>query len=639
MGRLGHLIVIQVLFVFAALAMILFFPSNNSFGELDLSSVSRDSELLAQEVDSILAEVSIDPVSSDLSQRLTSRLAPLVNLMPAISSVALYAGTPDHRIDMIWSLHSGDLPMPQDAETNVSSPVNLATVKLMTSHERGTHVQQDIAPEHLVQYHRLGIYAETPVVLVTAGRHNLLVSARSDVAYGMMLLFLGSVLVSLLTVYLVYRRFRDPLRKLQEGLTRTSNGEVYHMVEAEGDEEISHLIEAFNEMSQTLFANRRRLEKFNRMIQEAYLSQAEVQVFLSTLIEYSPNSVIAVSLEGEIVIYNRKAVETFGYSVDEAIGMTVDKLFVNAPDKDHLPTLTNESVGVEVICRRKNAEEFPAYLMACSVTSPTGNTSAYLLNLMDITESKSFQEMMVRVDRYYTRGEMAGDIAHEINNFLAVLSGNIELMPLFLKRGDQEKINTKLTLMKSTVDKIANFTDGLMDVNADDIQFDKVDLNQLIQNIIAFLKPQNRFDNITIEADLDSNLSLVELDISQMQQVMVNLLNNAADAVAESEVKEICVRSHLVKDGADKRASIEVIDSGPGVPEDKRPLLFEKRFTTKRKGHGYGLITCRRIIDSHSGQISYDRSERTCFSTVIPIVQSEATGEITTREDMAVISG
>jgi PAS domain S-box-containing protein len=354
-------------------------------------------------------------------------------------------------------------------------------------------------------------------------------------------------------------------------------------------------------------------------------------VFLSTLIEHSPCSIIATATDGEIVIFNRKAAETFGYDQGRGIGMSINRLFMANSFDTKSKSEIDFSGGREVICLRENGSQFPAYLVSSPVTDNLGQAVAYLWNLLDITESKDFQQMMIRVDRYYTRGEMAGDIAHEINNFLAVLSGNVELLPLFLKRGDQEKITKKLELMKSTVDRIAKFTDGLMDVSTDDAHFDPADVNQLVENMLAFLRPQNRFDNIDVVTDLDGDLTLVQLDVGQIQQLLVNLLNNAADAVAGCELRKITVRTRLIETDRGRASRIEIVDSGPGVKEDKQALLFEKRFTTKRKGHGYGLITCRRIVDAHGGKISYERSAETRFTVDLPLTHTVETVQHTSE--------
>jgi PAS domain S-box-containing protein len=458
-----------------------------------------------------------------------------------------------------------------------------------------------------------------PGLMVVVIDQKLLVSNRDNLLYGLLLLFLGSILVSLLTVHLISRRFRNPLKRLEQGFEKTASGELFYLLEVDGDTELNRLVTSFNRMSKTLWNNHQSHKRYNRLLRDAYITQAESQVFLATLIDCSPCSVVAASSEGEVVIFNRMAADVFGYENGEALGLTIDQLFAASRDAERSVASSDPSEkSGEVVCCRKDGSMFPAFLVVTQVPTGSGQPPVHLFIFLDISESKNFQEMMVSVDRYYTRGEMAGDIAHEINNYLAVLGGNLELMPLFLKRGDQEKINQKLELMKTTVDRIARFADGLMDVNQGEALFAPTDLNQLIQNMLAFLKPQNRFDGIDLVTDLSAELPLVELDHNQIQQTLINLIQNGADAMADSaESKKIRITTERMSETNSLRVSIA--DNGPGVEADWEDSLFEKRFTTKRKGHGYGLITCRRIIDKHEGRIAYRREVGATFFFEIPI--------------------
>ena len=206
-------------------------------------------------------------------------------------------------------------------------------------------------------------------------------------------------------------------------------------------------------------------------------------------------------------------------------------------------------------------------------------------------------------------------------------------MPLMMKRGDTEKIRKKLDLMKSTVEKISRFTDGLMDPNMGEVQYDQVEINQLVENMLAFLKPQNRFDDIDLTTSLSSDIPLVELDIGQIQQLLVNILNNAAEALAgKPDERKIVLTTVLDENNSGKAVGIEVRDNGPGVANDKEKLLFKKRFTTKKNGHGIGLITCRKIIDAHQGQINYRFDGGAVFTAVIPLKHKQTVQEEINRK-------
>jgi PAS domain S-box-containing protein len=419
------------------------------------------------------------------------------------------------------------------------------------------------------------------------------------------------------------------LRRLLRGMEKTAEGELYYMIEAADDEELNILINAFNRMTRTLWNNQRKLREFNARLNKMNLNLIESQLFLATLIDNSPFSVIVASPDGQIMLFNRMASDMFGHINRDAIGKPVAGLFAKPLD-----SVAENREGVDgspnfdVRCRRSDGSSFPAYVILTPVYSRGGEVCAFLYIIRDISESTGFQEMMIRLDRYCTRGEMAGDIAHEINNYLAILAGNLDLLPVYMSKGAGEKVDRRLELMRDTVQRIARFADGLMDVPQDKVEPEKADLNQVAENILAFLKPQNRFDNIKFETWLSSELPLIEFDPAQIQQLLMNFVFNAADALEEvSGEKRVKLISRLVTCEGCRYARVEVYDNGPGVPEDKRSILFKQRFTTKRKGHGIGLITCRKMVEAHHGRIGYTYADGSVFHFELPVEQPSQADE------------
>jgi C4-dicarboxylate-specific signal transduction histidine kinase len=238
-------------------------------------------------------------------------------------------------------------------------------------------------------------------------------------------------------------------------------------------------------------------------------------------------------------------------------------------------------------------------------------------------ESARVDSQVVELDRLLTRGEMAGEIAHEMNNDLTILMGNIELFPLLLANGNHSAIANKLPLMKETLEKIAGYAQSLLSYGKTQEQLDLVDLRRIVTDAVSFLKPQNRFDNIRICTDLSSDISPVRGDAGQLQQVVVNLLNNAADELNECRKPEplIQVRTVLSKDG--RSSVLSVSDNGRGIPESARPMLFTERFTTRENGEGFGLLACRIIAERHGGEIKFETTSGlgTTFELHIPIVR------------------
>ncbi|MFH1699968.1 MAG: ATP-binding protein [Candidatus Zixiibacteriota bacterium] len=461
----------------------------------------------------------------------------------------------------------------------------------------------------------------------------------SDFEYNLtlVLLFLAITLISLLTVNLLFRDFIKPLRNLIRGMEKTAKGEVLHQMEKVSDREIGRVTTAFNTMSSSLWKQRKRLKRAFIELKQANKSLEKSEAFLSKLITNSPFAIIATDSEKRIKLFNQAAQEMFCFSNEAVIGRELLQFFPFAPERV-FPGDRQETgvVEREMICQKDNGESFPVLVNRVTIRDENSESGGHLFIIRDISESKNFQEMLISIDRMATSGAMAGEIAHEINNYLAIILGNVELLPLLLSKGKMDKVEQKLGVLRTTVTKIQTFAEGLMGYGNEEAVFTAEDLNQCIENLIAFLKPQNRYDDISFNVDLSRNLPLVEFDGSQIQQLLVNLLNNAADALREiTDERIISISTDIDRDNS--QAKIKIADNAGGLPEDIDGYIFERRYTGKRRGRGFGLVIVKRIINKHNGHISYQSKvgSGTSFEITIPLskpVTIEA--EESTREQV-----
>jgi PAS domain S-box-containing protein len=611
--RLGNLIILQALFVFAAIGLILFYPNANSpDGKTDAQSLR---------------------VVADLGQRMMERFEPADGLAgnlgekkfrselqlssAGISSAALFVVNGDGTVQCLQAIGSEIPTFRIEDITEGSARISEELLRHVAVESPGFILSSILNSEQNIVYYRPHSQNNLPTVVAATVSHDLLISRRSEVTYALLLLFLVAVLLSLLTIYFIWKRFRQPLVHLIRRLEKTADGEVYYQLETEGDIELNVLSNTFNRMTKTLWSNQQEMKTYNSRLREINASLLQSRMFLATLIDSSPSAIVVTAKDGQVIIFNREAVRSFGYTSDEALGQNVSDLFkqpfiaTGAQDGD--------KPGFEAIGMKHDGTAFPVWVVMTPTRSDEGEVWASVYIIHDITESTSFQEMMIRLDRYSTRGEMAGDIAHEINNYLAVLSGNLELLPLLLKKGDPEKIAKKLELMRHTVDRVARFADGLMDTNRDESTPEPTSLNQVVENVVAFLRPQNKFDTVNFQTVLSSDLPFIEVDPGQVQQLMVNLINNGTDAAIAAGVKpNISITTSLTTVEGRRFAQVAVADNGDGVSEEKIEALFARRFTTKRKGHGIGLITCKRIMDAHQGDVSYHYSGGAVFTCRFP---------------------
>jgi signal transduction histidine kinase len=251
-----------------------------------------------------------------------------------------------------------------------------------------------------------------------------------------------------------------------------------------------------------------------------------------------------------------------------------------------------------------------------------------VLMLDDVSQSKKTEAHLFELERLAEKGSMVSSIAHEIRNVLAVLHGGIELSQIVLKKGDVAKAETYLARVLDNARHLARFAGELMDSKKSEEERRPGSLNDLISNVATFLKIQRRFKAISLVMELDSAVPPINMDSDQISQLLLNLLNNSADAVKETGRPDGLISVRTVLDADTVKLSIT--DNGCGIPDEVRDKLFQLRFTTKEDGHGYGLVTCARIIANHDAELCVE-SQPGAFTTIsvaFPILCTETVSAV-----------
>ena len=237
-------------------------------------------------------------------------------------------------------------------------------------------------------------------------------------------------------------------------------------------------------------------------------------------------------------------------------------------------------------------------------------------------ELRRAQDQAIHTERLAAKGEMAAEIGHELRNQLAAISGRAQMILKEVERGGplEPKRHAEIILEQSR--RMEALSKGLMDFSRAELTIERVDVNALIQRTIEFVRGQNRFDAVEWEVGLADRLPELRADPGQLQQVLLNLFMNAADAMQEKV--RVGRRAIFVTSEADERAGVArvmVRDTGTGIPASNLPRIFEPHFTTKREGHGFGLSTSYRIVTNHGGKILVESpvGQGATFTIVLPL--------------------
>ena len=250
-----------------------------------------------------------------------------------------------------------------------------------------------------------------------------------------------------------------------------------------------------------------------------------------------------------------------------------------------------------------------------------------VITVDDITAWKENEQRLFELEKFADKGMLASSIAHELNNFLALILGGVELAQIALRKDNHEKVGATMDKLKSNIAKMKRFTAGLMDYSKFDTSKEDADLNEVVRDVLTFVAVQKKFKEISIHTEFDDRIPIFNMDKDQIAQLLLNFINNAVDAIAEAGHRngQIWIRT-AYRD--ENNAAISIADNGVGIKPEVKEKLFKVHLTTKEHGHGYGLITCARIIDNHRAVIDIESEvgAGTMFTITFPMHEEKVSG-------------
>jgi len=364
------------------------------------------------------------------------------------------------------------------------------------------------------------------------------------------------------------------------------------------------------------------------------------------------DGILLINDRGSIEAVNSAVERLFGYSQDELFGKNVS-LLMPEPDKSkHDGYLTNYlnsgeakiiGIGREVSARCKSGKIIPIYLSVGDYHD--GSQVKFVGIIRDLSLQKTREAKLAeaekeihqlvshlaQVSRVSVMGEMAANIAHEINQPLSAIATyaqsarrllNVETPDLHTLKKPLDKIAEQALRAGEIIKGVRTW------VREQDTERQCCALDKLILAVIEIARLNNEQDEIDIQLELDPSLPDVMVDPIQLQQVLFNLIRNALDASKSCQhAKSIVISAEAT---SVERVTVRVNDRGAGIDEAARSRIFEPFVTTKEAGMGMGLSICKTIIEAHGGELSYcPRSEGgTSFYFTLPTAIATSEGSL-----------
>ena len=350
-------------------------------------------------------------------------------------------------------------------------------------------------------------------------------------------------------------------------------------------------------------------------------SQRAAEGAFDALMAAAVDAIIIIDENGVVLRFNPAAERLFGYAEQDIKGHNVSRLMPEPHRNRHDGYLRHhrETGEARIIGRgreefglRASGETFPMFLSVGRVEQ--AGARGYVGIIRDLTEFRATQEQvrqleeqLLHADRLVILGELTAGIAHEINQPLTAIAAYADAGCKLAERDGKDvpedlksicgRIGEQSRRAAEVVQRLRKL------VRSGRVSKSRQDLNRIIRNILLLFEFEVKKSNIELQFLPLEKLEELYVDEVQIQQIMVNLVKNSLDALAELNRPDGRIEIRVERRTA--HVEVSVTDNGPGVPEASRPRLFEPFFTSKPRGVGLGLSICKNIAAAHGGNLQY----------------------------------
>jgi PAS domain S-box-containing protein len=449
------------------------------------------------------------------------------------------------------------------------------------------------------------------------------------------------VIVIFATGFLLRIFLKKPFDNLIQGLERIAAGDYSYSLTQVRQKELSRIVDRFENMADTLQTRERSLKRAKNYISDLFNSIDSI--------------LIGVDAQGKITHWNKRAEEVAGKSIDEALGKHFTEMFPWLETKGEMFDLALSRGTLEKDSKFQVNSESGVHYVSIAVAPLTSEAQqGAVVRIDDVSDRVRLEEMMIQTEKMLSVGGLAAGMAHEINNPLAGMLQNsqvienrlsVETMPANIKAAEEWNITMGaikgymtsrgvfelLTSVRQAGARAARIVENMLSFSrksnsgfvASDLRIVVDDTLELAANDYD-LKKKYDFKSIVIKKEYSSDMVNIPCDLTKLQQVILNILKNGAQAMAENradhESPSFILRICKVR-GA---GIIEIEDNGPGMEESIRKRVFEPFFTTKPVGVGTGLglsVSYFIITENHGGSLAVESSpgEGTRFIIRLPM--------------------
>jgi two-component system nitrogen regulation sensor histidine kinase NtrY len=419
--------------------------------------------------------------------------------------------------------------------------------------------------------------------------------------YILLFLLMTLIIVFSATWFGLYlaRGITEPIQMLAEGTREVAAGNLNYKVEVRADDEIGILVDSFNRMTGDLAASKSKLEETYRDLQAKHGEMEERRRYTETVLEAVATGVVSLDPDGRVTTINGAAERLLGLDAVTVQGRSATRVF-RSPEYVEIDALiqrmgrVREGMLDREVHLRRHGQAVALLASATALRGPDGGYVGMVLAFDDLTE-------LLKAQRLAAWREVAQRIAHEIKNPLTPIQLSAERLR---RRLSSDRSPEEKRLLEEATGTIIQEVDGLRQLVDEFSRFARMpaltpkptDLARLLEGVVVLYRESH--PSLSIRS-VFSDLPPIEVDPDQIKRAVLNLVDNAVEAVGGTG--EVVVQTEWLPEA--HRARIVVADDGPGIAADDRDRLFVPYFSTKATGMGLGLPIVHQIVSDHGGTI------------------------------------
>ncbi|OGL03474.1 MAG: hypothetical protein A3I03_06120 [Candidatus Rokubacteria bacterium RIFCSPLOWO2_02_FULL_68_19] len=367
-----------------------------------------------------------------------------------------------------------------------------------------------------------------------------------------------------------------------------------------------------------------RYHVMHRALADQSKDLSDLQAFKDLMFESLGSGLVGMDLERRITALNRAAEEITSYQAAEAVGRRWESVFGDGipPDEIDLAARVEgwQVRRYEMRLRRKDGREVPLGISFWPLRSGRGELAGIIGVFQDLSSIKQMEERMRQADRLATIGRLAANIAHEIRNPLASMSGAIEVLTRELPRGGPHDRLVEIVLHES--DRLNQIVKQFLEyARPAPLHPLPMNVGEVLDEVLLLLEHRALPPDLKIAREYDGTVT-ARVDPQQFRQAIWNLCINALEAMPAGG--ELRIGAGIVTQRKSRKLEVWVADTGTGIDPESLPHIFEPFFSTKPAGSGFGLALVHRVIQDHGGDIEV-RSEPgvgATFTLRLPLAES-----------------